>query len=1006
MSNEKFTDPFAEIAFLEHPGNQEELVEIPPISFEPNYLARGMQAAERLPERSHEQQVENFKSDLMRLREQYQPFLDNHAPAAEFKRKVMEIERFQFRYHTAEDHDFTKVLQGSGSWEQVTVPDFRGPTHEEGKWTGYYRTEFQYEPIENGKRVFLVFKGVDYKASVYLNQKCIGTHEGFFAPFEFDVTDYVQEHNVLVVEVENDYPMMGVNGTRLDGDKMYAATGPGWDDPETGWHHCPPGAGIYNKVLMEERAPLFIHDVFIRPNIDNDSAEVWVDVMNTSDGLVEDFNIQIDIFPKNFAGEQLLHVMFPVSYAGPGLNYYRYRVDFPAYRLWEPETPYLYLTRVTLHNGETMADSRDRHFGMRKFHMDESAALKGTLHLNNRPIFLRGANEMGHLQQCVMRNQYSQLIDDILIAKIANLNFYRITQRPVQEEIYDYMDMLGMMHQCDLPTFGFMRRNQFNEGVRQAAEMERLIRSHPSSIMVSLINEPSRTEKRRKGHRHMHRNELEAFFVAARQAIYIENPDRVVKNCEGDYNPPTNEGLSDFHCYNMWYTNNTMTVGKMHKGYLPSIKPGWKTGCGEYGTEGLDHYDLMMKSYPKEWLPANPDEWWMPDGIIRAQTFHLHGDWFAEQNTIQEWIQESQKHQSLATKLMTDAWRRRADYIVSTAIHLLIDAWPSGWMKALVGADRVPKPAFFTYQACMKPTRIHLRSDRWKAYEGEMIDVEAWLLNDRPESYKNCRIIATLRDELQDYAHYETMAEVPGATSSYAGTIRFYVPSIKDRNMLYIDACLVDEHGHVIDNERFALEAFAKHHDQSPVATFYLGSEAGVLCSSLKLDSKPFVPGEWNDGPLIVSCPEQFAKYREVILDQVKSGASVMFIRNDSTEYAWELDEHVHIKTGRRKKVYVLAAKQADPRLAWMKADDLAYFYNLQTDRIEELSDMTLDGTPLDPILFTYDSSKSADGNKVKLPVVGTKRYGQGELAFIALPLSGRIGLNPTLDRFLLSMLS
>ena len=68
---------------------------------------------------------------------------------------------------------------------------------------------------------------------------------------------------------------------------------------------------------------------------------------------------------------------------------------------------------------------------------------------------LRGANEMGHLQQCVMNGDFEQLIEDILIAKMCHMNYYRITQRPVQEEIYEYFDMLGMMHQCDFPLFGF-----------------------------------------------------------------------------------------------------------------------------------------------------------------------------------------------------------------------------------------------------------------------------------------------------------------------------------------------------------------------------------------------------------------------------------------------------------------------------------------------------------------------------------------------------------------------
>ena len=60
-----------------------------------------------------------------------------------------------------------------------------------------------------------------------------------------------------------------------------------------------------------------------------------------------------------------------------------------------------------------------------------------------------------------MRGDFDQLIDDILLAKLCNMNFLRLTQRPVQEEIYDYCDRLGLMIQTDLPLFGAIRINQY-----------------------------------------------------------------------------------------------------------------------------------------------------------------------------------------------------------------------------------------------------------------------------------------------------------------------------------------------------------------------------------------------------------------------------------------------------------------------------------------------------------------------------------------------------------------
>ena len=121
---------------------------------------------------------------------------------------------------------------------------------------------------------------------------------------------------------------------------------------------------------------------------------------------------------------------------------------------------------------------------------------------------------MGAFQQCVIRKDWQQLIDDILLAKITHMNYIRLTQTPVQPEIYDYCDRLGLMLQTDLPLFGNVKRNQFCEVVRQAEEMERLVRSHPSNIMVTYINEPFPNASGNP-QRNLTREEMTRLFEAA-----------------------------------------------------------------------------------------------------------------------------------------------------------------------------------------------------------------------------------------------------------------------------------------------------------------------------------------------------------------------------------------------------------------------------------------------------------------------------------------------------------
>ena len=52
--------------------------------------------------------------------------------------------------------------------------------------------------------LFVHFGGVDYQAHVFVNGAYLGSHEGFFAPFEFEFTDYAREgENSLLIQVEN-----------------------------------------------------------------------------------------------------------------------------------------------------------------------------------------------------------------------------------------------------------------------------------------------------------------------------------------------------------------------------------------------------------------------------------------------------------------------------------------------------------------------------------------------------------------------------------------------------------------------------------------------------------------------------------------------------------------------------------------------------------------------------------------------------------------------------------
>ena len=290
-------DFFADIAMTQHPiGNEDK--ENPPREDVNKWYKESDEIfpygnVTLMEDYSEEQRYKMFLQKLEELRKQYKPFMENHLPKIQSPKRE-ELKEFEFRYAKGREL-FLQMENESAQWEKVTIPDYRGP---EGKWKGYYRTWFKLDDyIKEHERIVLHCQSVDYKAVVYVNGNYVGEHEGFFGPFEFDITDYVSDANELVIEVHNDLTTKGDDGPIRDGDKIYAATGPGWDDAETGWHHCPAGAGIIGKVIVERRNDIYIEDIFVRPDIDENSVELRLGVMNYTDGFPENFDFELQICP-------------------------------------------------------------------------------------------------------------------------------------------------------------------------------------------------------------------------------------------------------------------------------------------------------------------------------------------------------------------------------------------------------------------------------------------------------------------------------------------------------------------------------------------------------------------------------------------------------------------------------------------------------------------------------------------------------------------------------------
>lgn len=105
----------------------------------------------------------------------------------------------------------------------------------------WYRISFPTPEVAEGERLSLLFNGINYKAEVWLNRKCLGQIAGAFTRAEFPINDVLNQQgdNTLAVRIipphnpgiphEQEFSSAGPNGGALCLDGPTFISSEGWD---------------------------------------------------------------------------------------------------------------------------------------------------------------------------------------------------------------------------------------------------------------------------------------------------------------------------------------------------------------------------------------------------------------------------------------------------------------------------------------------------------------------------------------------------------------------------------------------------------------------------------------------------------------------------------------------------------------------------------------------------------------------------------------------------------
>ena len=320
----------------------------------------------------------------------------------------------------------------------------------------WYRKHFQAE--EGFCRYVLYFEGATANTEVYLNGVLLHVNRGGYAPFEVDLSDFLnfEGENVLAVHT--------VPQTNSDG----------W------WYE---GAGIFRNVWLEMTDEIAIdrYGVYVEPAHLGGDEKLWnvpVEVTVRNNGFeAKTASVKVELL--NSMGVTVAEMEGECEVAPRDKTVLNLSAQVKNPELWNPNHPNLYTAKTTV-SFDDKTDTAETVFGFRTLNY---TADKG-LFINGFPVYLNGVcghGDFGLTGKAVPDNiiRYK-----VRLLKEMGANAYRCSHYPQSEEMMDEFDRRGIIVMDETRWF-----SSAEDEMEQLRTLIKRDRNHPCVIMWSVGNE-------------------------------------------------------------------------------------------------------------------------------------------------------------------------------------------------------------------------------------------------------------------------------------------------------------------------------------------------------------------------------------------------------------------------------------------------------------------------------------------------------------------------------------
>ncbi|QGY47565.1 beta-galactosidase [Maribellus comscasis] len=333
----------------------------------------------------------------------------------------------------------------------------------------WYQRTFTVPSEWKNKNIVLNFGAVDWLADVWVNDIKVGTHEGGYAPFCFDITPFLEKgEQKLTVKVWDPT------------DRGYQPVGKQTNRPRGIWYT--PVTGIWQTVWIEPVGKTFITQLKTVPNVDGEN----VSVLASAKGLIDTDIVEVKVIEDG-----------NVLSTGKAVAKQEVLVDVPEAKLWSPESPFLYDMEVSILRDGKVIEKVESYLGMRKISTkrDESGIVR--LQLNNKDYFQFGPLDQGWWPDGLYTAPTDEaLLYDIQKTKDFGFNMIRKHVKVEPARWYYHCDREGILVWQDMPNGDdhpeWQTRNFFDgKELERSARSEENYRHEWKEIMDLCYSNPS-----------------------------------------------------------------------------------------------------------------------------------------------------------------------------------------------------------------------------------------------------------------------------------------------------------------------------------------------------------------------------------------------------------------------------------------------------------------------------------------------------------------------------------